>query len=52
VIASAYVPADQTVLVLLSATSRGAVVSLGKRAELEFDRVSEAVDVGARSPPL
>jgi hypothetical protein len=52
VLVSAYVPADQTVLVLLNAASRGAVLSLGRRAALDFDRVSEAVDVGTRSPPL
>jgi hypothetical protein len=39
----AYLPGEQTVIVLLRATSRGTVLALGTRAALEFDRVSEAV---------
>lgn len=52
VLASAYIPADQTVLVLLNAPSRGTVLSLGQRAAIDFDRVSEAVDVRTPSAPL
>jgi hypothetical protein len=50
-LACAYVPGEQTVLVLFRAESSAVVVSLGERAALDFDRVVEAIVVPTGASP-
>jgi hypothetical protein len=42
-LACAFVPGEQAILVLVSADSSGKVTDLGRRADVAFDRVVEAV---------
>jgi len=42
-LACAFVPGEQAILVLVSADSSGKVADLGRRADVAFDRVVEAV---------
>lgn len=43
ILACAFVPEEQTVLVLAAATSRDDVAEMGRRAGLSFDRIVSAV---------